>query len=137
MSVNQRIADSLKHGDKKRIGDLIGTTSQNVSNKFKPGAPEINSYEFLKAVSKVTGKPIVYFTEGKESEEENDPITTSILHDKPCKECHDKLVMENEKLKNDLIELGKKFAFLTEKYYQLITESLMTNNNKTDRSKTK
>jgi hypothetical protein len=60
MTVNQKIAELLSHGDMQRIADILDTSHQNVSRKIA-AEKEIDSVDFINAVCQVTGKPFHYF----------------------------------------------------------------------------
>ena len=59
-SVNQKIRKALNRGDMAKLANLLKMSHQNVTQKIK-SEKEIDSIDFIIAVSKITGKPIEYF----------------------------------------------------------------------------
>jgi len=101
MSVNQKIIELLKHGDLKRIADLLGDSHQNVSRKIKSKEKDVDNVWLLLAVSKVTGKPIEYFlTDNNEH--------SSLLNEPIIKYGYDSqqdLINKNKSLESELNEM--------------------------------
>lgn len=60
MSVNQKIKDSLKRGDKAKISKILGIDPSSVTERINSDK-EIDSVSFINAVCEVTKKPFSFF----------------------------------------------------------------------------
>jgi len=59
-TVNQRIKKALKRGDMARLATFLNMSHQNVTQKIN-SEKEIDSVDFIIAVSKITNRPFEYF----------------------------------------------------------------------------
>lgn len=60
MSVNERIKKSLKHGDIKKIAEILSISGSSVTERINSDK-EIDSVSFINAVCEVTKKPFSHF----------------------------------------------------------------------------
>lgn len=60
MSVNEKIKNSLKHGDLKRVAEILKVHPSTLSEKIN-AEKEIDSVDFINAVCRVTNKPFSFF----------------------------------------------------------------------------
>lgn len=60
MPVNERIKKSLKHGDIKRIAEILSVSGSSVTERINSDK-EIDSVSFINAVCEVTKKPFSFF----------------------------------------------------------------------------
>jgi transcriptional regulator with XRE-family HTH domain len=76
---NRRIEEALQRGEQEKIAKVLGITRQTVNQKLTSDI-EIDSIEFIRAVSQVTGKTFEYLVDGidesKKKEDDHIPSQT-------------------------------------------------------------